>query len=359
VVPVAEELKVIREMTLEAIRTQSREPSSVFRNRVRYVNYGGCYYFAPMTARQFKRVCADEACAFFNSSFHNPAEFTVVLVGALDTKTAIPLIEQYLGTLPEQSEPAPKKRASLTPLPFSFPTRVVDEEVRVAMVEPNNATQITFPVQLTSDDRVGCHAEVHWVALATRLLESRLLNLLRFKYGEVYSVSVSAFFGAEGPGNKQSLRGDVAIYFTCDPEAAQRLRGLALDELSRLQEEGPSAEDVATAVELETRAYEVAKQENSHWAECISNAYQSRFFDDDVDAAYNTSVRCRSEVMATATPEAMRAVLRRVFPYPCRSRYTALTLLPQRPWYRRPVPLSLTVAVAAATVYGVVHWRRR
>jgi hypothetical protein len=346
-------------------------------------------------------------------------------VGAVDSKTAVPLIEQYLGTLPAQAHPAPRPRASLTSLPFSFPKRVVQQDVCVPMVEATNATQITFPVELTSDKSVGCFAEVktqpptltphvsrrahglglglglgrpaqrypspggakripaprraptceqvHWVALATRLLESRLLSLLRFKYGEVYSVSVSAFFGAEGPANKRCLRGDVAIYFTCDPAAAHRLRELALDELSRLQvsrgpprhsaegprgcppaaeqpgtvghlvwgcrnwkdasrtgkcservgrgampsgrvcggsrgeggcgaaradvkviwsvvaqEEGPSTEQVATAVELDTRAYEVAKGENSHWAECISNAYQSRFFDNDVDAAYTT-----------------------------------------------------------------------
>ena len=80
VVPVAEDLKVIREMTLEAIRNQQRDPQNIFRNRVRSVNYGACYYFAPMTASQFKKVCAHKACAFFNEAFHNPAEFTVVLV---------------------------------------------------------------------------------------------------------------------------------------------------------------------------------------------------------------------------------------------------------------------------------------
>jgi hypothetical protein len=69
------------------------------------------------------------------------------------------------------------------------------------------------------------------------------------------------------------------------------------------------------------------------------------------------SVRCRAEVMAAASPEAMKEVLRRMFPYPCRGRYTALTLLPQPPWYRRPVPLSLAVAVAATAAF--VCWRRR
>lgn len=67
---------------------------------------------------------------------------------------------------------------------------IMQMQVRAPMKENINSTQITFPVELTSEKDIGCMAEVHWITLATRVLESRLLSLLRFKYGEVYSVSV-------------------------------------------------------------------------------------------------------------------------------------------------------------------------
>ena len=35
-----------------------------------------------------------------------------------------------------------------------------------------------------------------------RLLETKLLQLLRFKAGDVYSVSVGGFFGAEAPSRE-------------------------------------------------------------------------------------------------------------------------------------------------------------
>jgi hypothetical protein len=41
---------------------------------------------------------------------------------------------------------------------------------------------------------------------------------LRFEFGEVYTVSVSSFFGCEAPSsNADQLWGDVSVTFSCDP----------------------------------------------------------------------------------------------------------------------------------------------
>ena len=39
-----------------------------------------------------------------------------------------------------------------------------------------------------------------------RLLETKLLQLLRFKAGDVYSVAVGGFFGAEAPSREGASR---------------------------------------------------------------------------------------------------------------------------------------------------------
>jgi hypothetical protein len=39
-------------------------------------------------------------------------------------------------------------------------------------------------------------------AIVTKLVETKLMQLLRFKFGEVYTVNVSTFFGAEAPSHK-------------------------------------------------------------------------------------------------------------------------------------------------------------
>lgn len=49
---------------------------------------------------------------------------------------------------------------------------------RVAMLAEQTQTQITFPVEV---DRSWGAAEIVWLHIISKILESRLLRLLRFK----------------------------------------------------------------------------------------------------------------------------------------------------------------------------------
>ena len=57
----------------------------------------------------------------------------------------------------------------------------------------------------------------------------------------------------------------------------------------------------------------------------------------DLDRAWLMRKECRAKVCAEASPEAMHAAFRRLFPLPCRSRHVALCLLPQQPLAARLV----------------------
>ncbi|BBH08320.1 hypothetical protein Prudu_020473, partial [Prunus dulcis] len=61
---------------------------------------------------------------------------------------------------------------------------------------------------------------------------------------------------------------------------------LTLDEISRLQEEGPSDEDVSTILEIEQRAHENGLQENYYWLDRILHSYQSRVYSGDVGTCF-------------------------------------------------------------------------
>ena len=43
------------------------------------------------------------------------------------------------------------------------------------------------------------------------------------------------------------------INFSCDPSAGHRLAALAMEDVRAMQRDGPTEEEVATAVEVETR----------------------------------------------------------------------------------------------------------
>eukprot|EP00897_Mesotaenium_endlicherianum_P008456 jgi/Mesen1/7639/ME000004S07907 len=229
------------------------------------------------------------------------------------------------GGIPKPSEPMREfKRDELSPLPFKFPEGVIREEVKRVMVEAQGSTQITFPVDI-GGPKV--------------LLETKVMQVLRFKHGQVYAVSVSPFLGGARPSREGHVRGDVAIGFSCDPESSWKLVDLSLEELQRLQEVGPTEEDVATVLELDQRAYETGLQENGFWLEKVLRAYQSRAYGGDLDASFQIQEDTREAVISAMTAGNMQEALRRVLPVPANSQYTAVSLMPQVPLWRRLLSL--------------------
>eukprot|EP00250_Pteridium_aquilinum_P015299 c22507_g1_i1 orf=556-3573(+) len=369
VVPGDEEVKLVMQMTEEAILAQERDPFTAFANRVRELNYGDSYYFKPVRVKELKKIDPKKACQYFDNCFKDPSTFTVAIVGNVDPQTALPLILQYLGGIPKPKEPIMHfQRDELKGLPFTFPAGVVREEVRKQMIEAQCSVQITFPVELKGTNVME---EVHLTGFICKLLETRIMQVLRFKHGQVYSAAVTAFLGGNKPSRVGNVRGDIAVSFSCDPESAWKLVDFALDEVTALQESGPKNEDVATILELEKRTFENGQQENSFWLDRLLRAYQSRFYTGDLKESFQLQDEWRNSVRSILTADTMQKGLQRILPLPCKQQCTSVILMPQIPKLQRFLALVLAVerklslvegkvalAAAGTLVLSIILWRR-
>ncbi|GFR46297.1 hypothetical protein Agub_g7853, partial [Astrephomene gubernaculifera] len=316
------------QMVRQSLEAQLRNPLHAYHSRVRAVNYGGCYYFEQLSLEEFERVDPALALAHHNMSWRNPGEFTLVLTGNVDRASLQPLLCRYLATLPPTSIPPPKPVKEVTPLPYSFPETPVVEDVKVSMVSPVAQAQITFPVRLP---RPSAREELVWLSLVCRAVETRLLQRMRFVAGDVYTVSVSPFFGCVAPSLDGDPQGDIAIAFSCDPANKERLVGLVMQEIAVLQSTDLSTAEVETLVNLDRLQFEEGLAENSYWHEVIVSAYQSKSYQllgGDLGAVYGKSMEAREKVLSACTPASMREAMRRIFPLPPTSRYTAISMLP-------------------------------
>ncbi|KAL8102510.1 zinc protease PQQL-like isoform X2 [Apium graveolens] len=268
--PGEEDVKVVMQMAEEVVHAQERDPYTAFANRVRELNYGDACYFRPIGMKDLNKVNPFKACEYYNSCFKDPSTFTLVIVGNIDPAVAQPLILQYL---------------------------VVEE--------------------------------THFVGFLSKLLETKLLQTLRFKHGQIYSTGVSVFLGGNKPSIHGNVRGDISVNFSCKPEISSTLVDLALDEILRLQEEGPSDEDILAILEIEQRTHENGQQENYHWLDKILSSYQSRIYSGDVGSSYEVLYKCRSTVREKLTPSTAQLALQRMLPFPCKKQYTVVILMPQ------------------------------
>lgn len=371
---VPEELEAVLRMQEQAIRNRSRNPNTLFHETIRYLAYGRSYMTRPLKPSDVRKMRPLRACEHFNASYSDPSEFAVALVGAFDADRVRPMLEKYLGSIPVPSDSKPHDSKPLTPATFKFPSGVVNKTIRVPMVEPMAMASIIFPINIPNPDHDAVTGEVvatvegsakirrmkHISVTASGIIERRLLALLRFKFGEIYTCSAGASFSYQDQSAMVGdvIRGDVMISFSCDPDAGQRLAALALENVVDLIENGPTLEDVKTAVEVERRTLEVSAKENSYWREyfqALTNSRLAPVVDGDLDAIFELSERTREELLDGITPAIVREHLRECLKVQDR---VVVVLRPRRALWRRVLTPDPTTAegLVVMSCVGIAAW---
>ncbi|KHG10444.1 putative zinc protease pqqL [Gossypium arboreum] len=359
VTPDDEVIKRVMQVKEETILARERDPYTSFSNRAREINYGNSYFFRPFGISDLQKVDPLKACKYFNTCFKDPSTFTVVIVGKIDPTVAVPLILKYLGGIGKPPEPIFHFNCDrIKSLPFKFPKSMTREVVCSPMIEAQCMVRICFPIELKHGTM---EEEIHYTGFLAKLLETKLLQLLRFKHGQIYSASVSEFIHGDLPCLTGDIGGDIQIDFSCDPKISLKLVDIALNEILRLQEEGPSDQDVETILEIEQRAHENGLQENYYWLNLIIGSYQSRIYSSDIGTSFKILDETRSKVRNSLTPLTMQLALRRIMP--CNNPHTVVILMPQTSWLKRiksfsqwtlhGIDMKILAAIAGFTVLAL------
>jgi zinc protease len=175
-------------------------------------------------------------------------------------------------------------------------------------VEPKSTTHITF---FTNDglEELDLHRGRACATILTDHLRERLRELL----GGTYSASASFGYLLPIPGYAT-----MTIAFGCAPENVDKMVAAALDEVKKLRDDGPSADDVSRDQEIERRELEVGMRQNGYWTGSLQTVHQLGW--DPL------RINKRAERIALLNRENLRDTFRKYFPL---DRYTVITLLPQ------------------------------
>ena len=206
---------------------------------------------------EIDKIDLDEAFEFYQERFADAGDFTFYFAGAFDLDAMRPLVEQYLGALPNLGREESWRDVGVDP-----PTGVIEKVVRMG-VEPQSRTEIIFAgdgeYSLRENAAIGALADV---------LDIRLRELLREDLGGTYGVRVSSRLTYR-PDEEYS----VSISFGSAPERAEELAAVVFEEIERIKTEGPDAETVAKVRETQRRFKETNLRENDYWID------QMRSFD--------------------------------------------------------------------------------
>lgn len=246
------------------IANRLNDPQAVFADAMENALYGDHPRHLPLNEDFLNRVDLKQSFDVYADRFADASDFTFALVGAMDLKTIQPLVENYLGSLPNASRTETAKD-----IDAQRASGRVHIEVRKGL-EEKSTVRILFhgEADWSPEERFALHSTIE-------VLKIRLREILREDKGGVYGVSVSG-------GLSRLPRGHFAsnIRFGCNPENVEDLIAATLSEIDRLKREGPSEDNLGKIRETHLRIYERGMKENAFWISNLMDAVQN-----DLDAS--------------------------------------------------------------------------
>jgi zinc protease len=189
-----------------------------------------------------------------------------------------------------------------------FPESIVKATVEKGR-EPKATTVLSFSADPPLEEN-----EQGRVEAATEVLEIALRDILREELGETYSVSVGL-----SQRLPQKTGGSIGVSFGSAPENVDRMLDRVLQEVRRLQADGPSDDLTNRAKESARRSYETSMKQNAYW---MSRLQSAKLLGRDPKLMLT-----RLERIDAVTPAILRDIFKKYFPM---DRYTVVTLLPEK-----------------------------
>jgi zinc protease len=301
----AEAFALLTRQLSAAVANREQSPQQLFADKVSEVNTSAHCTSKPLTLERVQALDRGKMTAFYRDRFASAADFTLVVVGAFKVDDALPLIARYAGSLPSSGKP-PSREADLA---IRFPA--TNEVARVEKGrEPRAQTVLSFFA-----DPDPTPLEQEYVNAATTVLDIALRDALREELGQTYTVGV----GLSQPLPQRGA-GHIRVQFGAAPENVASMTARVIEEIRRLQADGPSADLTNRAKETARRTYETSLRENGYWLRRMTTI---RLIGGDL-----SDIVTRRERIDSITPGVLQDVFKTRFPL---DRYTAVTLVPAGP----------------------------
>jgi zinc protease len=288
---------------LEAsVANRGRSPGQVFAEKVSQVNTSGHYTSQPLTLDRIATLNREKMLSFYRQRFSNASDFTFFMVGAFKVDEVVPMLAQYVGSLPSSGP----RTAAFKDVGIKFPQEPQQAKVAAGR-EPRAQTVMSFFADPSEDP-----SEQEKVNEAATVLEIALRDILREDLGQTYTVSAGLSQGLPQHGG-----GHMQVRFAAAPENIESMKERVMKEIKRLQTEGPSLDLTNRAKENARRSYEVALKQNDYWLGRLESVHML--------GRNPEEILTRNERIDAITPEVLKAVFNKYFPA---ERSTVITLVP-------------------------------
>ncbi|UJP66106.1 M16 family metallopeptidase [Mongoliitalea daihaiensis] len=199
--------------------------------------------------QDFDKISIDRGLEIYRDRFSNAANFDFFFTGNIDVEKFLPMVEQYFASLAGDASNVDNfKDLGIRP------PKGRTETIRVGTDEKSQV------ILFFSDERTYDRALATDVSFLGEILTIKLIENLREEIGGVYGVGASGSMSNQPVGQLS-----FSISFPCSPDMVEKLTAAAWAEVKKIQEEGPSIEDLEKVKEKRRISYQENLKRNSYW----------------------------------------------------------------------------------------------
>ena len=208
----------------------------------------------------------------YRSLFADAAGATMVIVGDVDLNAIKPLVEKYIGSLPKG-----KKATKWVDTHEDIIPGRIENVFAVDMQTPMSTVvqAWTAPLAYTAERQAALEA-------ITYILDIRYTNSLREDEGGTYGASSQGMI--QRRPTEQAI---IQVVFACRPSLCDKLRSLAIDGIRDLAANGPTDDEVNSAVLNLKKNLPENRVSNSYWRSRIKDYLD---YGQDGDAAREAAI---------------------------------------------------------------------
>ena len=214
---------------------------------------------------------------------------TLTIVGNVSLDTLKPLVEKYFGSLPKGKALKLDKKEIV-----EYAKGQVDRTFEVEMATPKSSVLQFYSAYMPVNTKSNV-----CLSVANYILDMIYTKSIREKEGGTYGVGVS-MFGYRAPQQRALIQ----VQFDTNPEQAEKLCGIAKDQLAEFAQNGPTAEELSMAVENLKKNLPESRISNKYWMSVLDKWNESGI---DYDAEYEKAV---NSVTAKDVKKVLKKVLK-------------------------------------------------
>ena len=256
-----EDFNVLMDMLATQLKNVESNPMYTFQKEYNKTLYNGNPRRGMMGLAELEKVDFAKMPELFKTVYGNAADFTFTFVGNIDPATLKPLVEKYIGSLPASSKK--KDRKTWKDDGVRWWKGEVDNTFAAKMSMPKTTISLSFnaDVPVTLDNQLA-------FSFLQQIMRQRYTTSIREERGGTYSVGCGGGFSRRPV---EAVR--FIVQFDTNKDLAAELIQVVKDELKKMAEEGPTADEINTIKEYMVKQHLDNIKNNSAWSGTLNNLH--------------------------------------------------------------------------------------